>query len=400
MRLLISVFSPPHPESGGLTRMTAIAEAAMSRGHQIAFCAYGYTGNILKNLGHKLYEMPGSTIFGLPNFFSRMISQRTQQISLPIKEGRSFGSAWLLYVISGMGSSRYLIRYIDEGIKAVRSFQPDLLITDYNPGAFLLAEVTGLPLVSTFSSIFTKGNGSFAWKMMNRATKVALRHYGKNHHTIDDVFYGPSIFKIIPTIPELDDVPSSRQDVLYVGNLLGKIRPTSPIDFNLNGNKKIVFVYVGTGSISVKLLRKILPKVFPDNGNYNCFVGAQSIKESYKIEAVQFSSYFPANEILPHCDWTICHGGQNTIIQSLLYGIPLILFPGGVFERRYNAEKVKEAGCGIMGEVKDFNVEWLISSLKRHSEFVNNAKRFSERICSYEGAVSAVRTFEQKYSSN
>ena len=198
----------------------------------------------------------------------------------------------------------------------------------------------------------------------------------------------------------MDDVPSSRQDVLYVGNLLGKIRPTSPIDFNLNGNKKIVFVYVGTGSISVKLLRKILPKVFPDNGNYNCFVGAQSIKESYKIEAVQFSSYLPANEILPHCDWTICHGGQNTIIQSLLYGIPLILFPGGVFERRYNAEKVKEAGCGIMGEVKDFNVEWLISSLKRHSEFVNNAKRFSERICSYEGAVSAVRTFEQKYSSN
>ena len=132
-------------------------------------------------------------------------------------------------------------------------------------------------------------------------------------------FMGPSIFKIIPTIPELDDVPSSRQDVLYVGNLLGKIRPTSPIDFELNGNKKIVFIYVGTGSISVKLLRKILPKVFPDNGNYNCFVGAQSIKESYKIEAVRFSSYLPANEILPHCDWTICHGGQNTIIQSLLY---------------------------------------------------------------------------------
>ena len=95
-----------------------------------------------------------------------------------------------------------------------------------------------------------------------------------------------------------------------------------------------------------------------------------------------------------------CAGGQNTIIQSLLYGIPLILFPGGVFERRYNAEKVEEAGCGIMGEVKDFNVEWLISSLKRRSEFVNNAKRFSERIRSYEGAVSAVRTFEQKYSSN
>jgi UDP:flavonoid glycosyltransferase YjiC (YdhE family) len=33
-----------------------------------------------------------------------------------------------------------------------------------------------------------------------------------------------------------------------------------------------------------------------------------------------------------------CRGGPNAIIQSLASSVPLIIFPGSIFERRFNAE--------------------------------------------------------------
>jgi UDP:flavonoid glycosyltransferase YjiC (YdhE family) len=106
--------------------------------------------------------------------------------------------------------------------------------------------------------------------------------------------------------------------------------------------------------------------------------------------AVEFPPYVPANVLLPRCDWTICHGGQNTIIQSLLRSVPLIIFPGPIFERRYNARKVEQAKAGIMGEVNQFTVEWLRTALERQRECAPQAAVFGKRLRSYGGPSAAV----------
>lgn len=86
-----------------------------------------------------------------------------------------------------------------------------------------------------------------------------------------------------------------------------------------------MFVYVGTGSISLDRLRDVLPQVFPANGERVCLVGAQSIAQPEQIAGVKFLPYVPAETVLPGADWTLCHGGQNTIIQSLRRGVPLLV---------------------------------------------------------------------------
>src|SRR6266545_2803496 len=116
---------------------------------------------------------------------------------------------------------------------------------------------------------------------------------------------------------------------------------------------------MGTGSVPIQRLRDVLPQVFPGAGDVKCLLGAQSIEREECIGGVEFRPYVAANELLPHCDWTLCHGGQNTIMQSLCYGVPLLTFPGPIFERRFNAQKVQQAGAGLMGEVTDFTVRWL-----------------------------------------
>jgi UDP:flavonoid glycosyltransferase YjiC (YdhE family) len=105
---------------------------------------------------------------------------------------------------------------------------------------------------------------------------------------------------------------------------------------------------------------------------------------------VKFMPYVDAQTVLPHCDWTLCHGGQNTIIQSLMNSVPLMIFPGSSYERRFNAGKVQSAGAGWMGEEDEFNLEWLRASLASYPICVPQAARLGHVIRSYGGAPAAV----------
>lgn len=390
MRLLIPVFSPATGSWGGLTRALAVAGAAQSAGHQVAFCASGYLERVLRQRGYPVYATPPSTMFGLPAPLSRVIEARSQHASLPVKPGRSVGSIWLVFILSGFGRTAYLRQLVSAEIDAARAFQANALFTDLDPGAFVLAAVAGLPIASAYADIITHGVGSWPWKLMRRALAPVLRRHGLPARTPDELCFGPSILKIIPSIPELDGTDPARPDVCYVGHLLEDIQPASLASPGPEAGRRYVYVYVGTGSIPLTALQRVLPQVFPAGGDVTCLVGAQSVGEPHRLGAVEFRPYVPAEALLPHCDWTICHGGQNTIIQSLRQGVPLLVFPGPIFERRFNAEKVQQAGAGLMGEVTDFAYEWLQAALAARSTCVARAAALGERIRAYRGAAAAI----------
>ena len=237
---------------------------------------------------------------------------------------------------------------------------------------------------------------------MQRATGKVLQSYGLPALSPEELFFSESVLKILPSIPELDDSDSDLPDVRYVGHLIGPIQSATAADLQVEAGRRSVFVYMGTGSVSLNILQNILPHVFPSNSDWSCFVRAQSITAPYQLGAVEFRPYVPAEVLLPRCDWTICHGGQNTIIQSLLHGVPLIFFPGPIFERRYNARKVQAANAGIMGEVNQFTVEWLGAAFQRQTECAFQAAVLGKRLRSYGGppaAVEAIMDWSGRHST-
>ena len=102
--------------------------------------------------------------------------------------------------------------------------------------------------------------------------------------------------------------------------------------------------------------------------------------------------------LLAQADWTICHGGQNTIIESLLHGVPLLVFPGPIFERRFNARMVARAGAGRMGEREDFTTAWLTSAMTAHSQAAAVAERLGDRIRTCPGATGAVEAMTKTWN--
>jgi UDP:flavonoid glycosyltransferase YjiC (YdhE family) len=390
MKLLIPLFSPTTGAWGGLTRAVAIAEAAKSMGHQVAFCASGYLEQTLQGRGYQVYPMPPTTMLGLPTPISRLLEKRSQRASIPVKPGKSIGNIWLVLWMSGYARGNYLRRLVKAEIEAAEAFQADRIFTELDSGAFLTAAVTGIPISSTYAQIMIHGSGSWAWRLMRRAMANVLQSYGLPARTPDELCFNESVLKIIPSIPELDDADPTRPDVRYVGHLIGPIQSAPDVDLQLEDGRRHAFVYVGTGSISLNTLQNALPQVCPSGSDWRCFVGAQSIATPYTIGAVEFHPYLPAETLLPRCDWTICHGGQNTIIQSLLHGVPLIIFPGPIFERRYNARKVEEAGAGVMGEVNQFTAEWLRAAFAKQQTCAPRAEVLGERLRSYGGPPAAV----------
>jgi UDP:flavonoid glycosyltransferase YjiC (YdhE family) len=394
MRLLIPLLSPKSIAWGRLTRGLAIAKAAQAAGHEVAFCASGQLAHRLLEAGQRVYPTPAAQFLGLPPIIARLFERRTQEAVLPVRPGISVGSIWGVLFALGMARASYLRASIDAELQAVRKFHANVLFTDLDPGAYLIASITGIPLASAYQSILEHGVGTLPYKRFNRITSRLLKDYNRPAKPPEILFFGPRTFKIIPSIPELDGADPDRPDLCYVGRLLGEINPEAADELALVPDRRYVYVYVGSNSVTLKRLRNVLPQVFKGGEGIRCIVGVPSLTANEQIAGVEFRPNVYADRLLPQCDWTICHGGQNTVIQSLSHGVPLLIFPGPLFERRFHARKIQEVGAGRFGEVYHFSPRWLAEALQVNSDVVAVANTLRERICSYGGAKAAVEELE------
>jgi UDP:flavonoid glycosyltransferase YjiC (YdhE family) len=392
MKWLIPIFCPPTGTYGGLTRVLAIAKAAQAAGHEVRFCAAGDQAAALRQFDHHVYDMPESTLFGLPKPLARAANAISQRVTPPVRGGKNIGDIWLVLFITGYGREGFLRRSLDRLLAIIDDYRPDVLFTDLDPATHVAAEITGLPLAYPHQGVVKTNTQSFAWRRMKHAAESILTEHGRDPLNPEDLVFSPNRLKIIPSIPELDGTAADRPDVCYVGHLLGQLKPGN--GFQPEPGKRYVFVYVGTGSVALGTLKSVLPQVFPADGNRRCIVTSQSIKQPYELAGVSFRHYVDAAALLPHCDWTICHGGQNTIAQSLQHGVPLIIAPGALFERRFNAEHVQDCGGGVMLETAEFTPARLRALLDQHADFAPRAAALGERITSYGGPDAAIRAIE------
>ena len=389
MKVLCIVFSPATGSFGSLTRVLALAREFMAKGHEVEFCASGLVKEIIAKKRFPVRAMPTPTLFGLPKPLSRILEKRSQKITLPGRSGKSAGSVWSIYFLTGMMHRRYLAKLVKAQLAAIRDFSPDLIVTEMDLGAYLSARITGTPIVTTFAKIASYGQGGYFWRRARKVIASILRKNGADApETPEELMTGAGVLDIIPSIPALDGSGESGS-VIYVGNILEPVRDER-LTFSAARGSRYVFVYSGTGSLTLGHLRKVLPQAFEGLPGIQCLVAAETLVREERIGSVFFAPWIPAAEILPQCDLVICHGGLNTITQSIEAGVPLLCFPGAIFERRYNAEMIMKNGAGMMGESSDFNPEWIRRYYERRADFSDGVRKLREDFSKYPGTSYAV----------
>lgn len=107
--------------------------------------------------------------------------------------------------------------------------------------------------------------------------------------------------------------------------------------------------------------------------------------------------YAPQLEVLSRASLTITHGGMNTVLDSLSYGVPLVAIPI-TFEQPGNAARILSTGTGEVIPVSRLNVSKLRQAIDRvltEESYLHNARRIQNAIAKSGGVKRAATIIEQ-----
>lgn len=111
-------------------------------------------------------------------------------------------------------------------------------------------------------------------------------------------------------------------------------------------------------------------------------------------------SYAPQLEVLAKASLTLTHAGLNTVLDSLLCGVPLVAIPI-TYEQPAIASRIRWTGVGEVLSLKGLNVRDLreiIERVLRNPSYAFQARRIQQVATQAGGVTAAVNIIEQSLS--
>ena len=276
---------------------------------------------------------------GLPE----LIATRTFPIAqkLGITSRKTVNSFDEVLWLTGNLDYGYLKASVDSVRSAIRKFKPDVVYSEFNISAIIAAGIEQIPLAVTVSypTQHEYAHRSDLAKGLNRLlSELGLQEVDSALQLFDraDKKFCPSIFELEPI---------KKPDVYFCGALksMRSAEETKVRD-------KIV-VYMGNGTVSPTRMLKSVQESFK-GGKYDVYLASASLKET-DYGNIHVAQRWDFDELLDEAVLFINHGGQNSIVDGLIHGVPQIMIPGKVFERRYNARSVVDNGAGVEISIND-----------------------------------------------
>lgn len=106
--------------------------------------------------------------------------------------------------------------------------------------------------------------------------------------------------------------------------------------------------------------------------------------------------YVPQLALLPHIDAVVCHGGHNTVCETLSYGKPLVVLPIA-YDQSYVAGCVTNSGSGIRLNFNRFKAQQLkeaVYTVLEDSQYRDNAAIVQKSFLEAGGVIKAATLME------
>ena len=92
--------------------------------------------------------------------------------------------------------------------------------------------------------------------------------------------------------------------------------------------------------------------------------------------------FIAQDEVLPHVEATVCHGGSGSTLAALAHGLPMLMLPQGA-DQFENAQACQEIGAALVlmpGEVSPDSVRSAVRALLDDPTYAENARRIAAEI--------------------
>lgn len=331
MRILIVPMFALSRMGGPWSRAQRIAAAFMASGHEVTI-GMAADGNCSNPAAPNVLELPVPSPLGLP----MAISSRTFPLANKLgiagrKPVRSFEEVlWLT------GALAY--GYEAESVEAIRRFirseRPDVVYSEFSLPAIIAAQAEGVPCVGTASYPTQSSYASDPAKA--KGVRRFLAELGLPPVTSSLELFERLERRFIPSCAKLEPIEGDR--VVFCGFLSDGPRCAASA-------RDCVVVYMGTGSVPKSTL-KSAAKTLADDTDLSIYVAGMDGPPCDEGN-LHFAKTFDFSELLPRARVFVNHGGQNSVMDALAYGVPQVIYPGNVFERRFNAQSIASAGAAI-----------------------------------------------------
>ncbi len=340
-RILIVPMSAMAETSGPSMRCRLLAEGFTTAGHVVATCM-AEDVNFRKIDKVRNYYLDIPMPLGLP----APIASRTFPLAqkLGITSRKQVDSFDQVLFMTGNLDYKYLKKSISSVQQAIREFKPDIVYSEFNISAMIAALAENVRLFTTVS-FPTQHEYAHSSKLAKGLNKV-LNEMGI--HEVDSALqlFDRADKMFCPSIKRIE--PIAKESIYYVGTMRGTVSEGEEYSI-----RKKIIVYMGNGTISAKRMLEVISRAFTDS-KYDVYIASSYLEEG-DTASVHVAPHWDFNELLDEALIFINHGGQNSIVDGLLHGVPQIILPGKVFERKINASSVADNHAGVIVKPEEFN---------------------------------------------
>lgn len=371
MKVLIVPMAAMAETGGPSTRCRSLVSAFSKAGIDVATCM-AEDLNYKKIEGIKNYYLSVPMPLGLPAFIAKKTFPMARKLGLTTRKSvKSFDQ--VLYYTGNLDHG-YLKKSVSDIREAIKEFDPDVVYSEFNISAMIAAKLEGRELFATTSypTQHEYANEPGLAKGLNRFLRD------------NDLPEVESALKLIdmadktfcPGIEELE--PIYRENIYFCGSIKNVIREDKKRDK--------ILVYMGNGTVSPKKMLNILKKSF-SKSEYEVYFASNALK-SADIGNIHVAPFWDFNSMLDEAVLYINHGGQNSIVDGLIHGVPQLVIPGKIFERKYNAMSISDNNAGIFLSAHDLETEKFLITCKElidSKEVRRHAKELGDKFLSAGG---------------
>lgn len=382
MKILIAPMAAMAETSGPFSRAAALCSELVNRKHEVAFCA-AEDVNYKKIENIKNYYAPVPSPLGMPMFVGKRMLKVVQ--FLGAQEKKEVNSFEQVLHFVGAISKKYFYEDVFYIRKAIKEFKPDVVYAEFRISAIVASKLEGVKVVTGYSYPAQKTFAS------NPEYSEGVKSFLKENklpsiESVLDIFDWADL-KIVPSSHELE--PLDSENTVFTGPFF-----LPNIKLSEKPKNKII-AYMGFGTINPVTIIDNLTKAF-EQTDFEVFIATEQVRP-YKRNNINVDKRFDFSKLMPEAVAYINHGGQNSIMTGLMYGVPQIIYPGNVFERRYNASSITNLNAGVSLEESGFKYEEIkkiVNDFLKNPVYAKNSKKAAEQLLSLGGANKAVLAIE------
>lgn len=387
MRILMVPLAALASTMGSQNRVKQLMEGFIEAGYEVATCS-AKDINYKEQEGITNYYLETPIPMGLPSWLGKNFFQIANKTGLARRKTvHSFDEVLFL---TGAINEAYFRRAVACVRKAIKTYQPDIVYSEFNLSAIVAAKVEGVRLFTNYSYPVQPSYAASA-KLAKGINRV-LEELSLPTVTYVQELFSWADYQIVPSSYELE--PILGENIIFTGPF-DSYKKHEAMKVSSKHNK--ILAYMGSGTITNKVLIKELEAAFKES-EYEVYIAASGEKEQTRGN-IHIASFIDFKTLLPEAAVFIHHGGQNSMMDALRYGVPQLICPGKVFERKYNGASIAMRKAGIVIDERHFVREHLrktVTTLIESKSFRENSEALWDDIERLDGAKRIIDMINAK----